>query len=229
VPSLWSDSPAEVHIDFTSLTANAVKNHDGGMPDIAVLDDPRVAAAALDPRRSRILAVLAREPLSAAGLATHVGMSRQLVGHHVRALEEQGLVVEVGRRAHGGLTERILAASAATYAVSPVALGDAGVDPSRVPDRLSAAYLVALASRAVREVGALLHGAAQAGLRLPTLSIDADVRFASASDRAAFASDLAEAVRALAARYHDETAADGRTYRVVLLSHPLPQEGPDHA
>jgi hypothetical protein len=138
-------------------------------------------------------------------------------------------VVEAGRRTHGGLTERVLAASAAAYVVSPAALGDAAAVPERVPDRLSAAYLVALASRAVREVGALLRGAAQAGRRLPTLSIDADVRFASAADRSAFAADLADAVRTLAARYHDETAPDGRTYRVVVLSHPRPEEGPDHA
>jgi hypothetical protein len=97
-----------------------------------------------------------------------------------------------------------------------------------VPDRLSAAYLVALAARAVREVGGMLRGATRAGKRLPTLAVDADVRLASASDRAAFASDLADAVRTLAARYHDETAPDGRTYRVVVLSHPRPEEGPDH-
>jgi DNA-binding transcriptional ArsR family regulator len=195
---------------------------------VAVIDDPGVAVAALDPRRSRLLAALAQEPASAAGLAVRLGLPRQQLGHHLRALEEQGLVVEVGRRSHGGLTERVLAASAAAYVVSPAALGAAAADPARVPDRLSAAYVVALASRAVREVGGLLHGAARAGRRLPTLALDADVRFASASDRAAFAADLADAVRTLAARYHHATAPDGRTYRVVVLSHPRPEEETDH-
>jgi DNA-binding transcriptional ArsR family regulator len=199
------------------------------VPDIVVIDDPGTAAAALDPRRSRLLASLAQEPASAAGLAARLGLPRQQLGHHLRALEDQGLVVEVGRRAHGGLTERVLAASAAAYVVSPAALGEAAVDPARVPDRLSAAYLVALAARAVREVGALLRGATQAGRRLPTLAVDADVRLATAADRAAFAADLAQAVRTLAARYHDEAAPDGRTYRVVVLSHPRPPEGADHA
>jgi DNA-binding transcriptional ArsR family regulator len=201
------------------------------MLDVAVLDDAGAAAAALDPRRTRLLAALAHEPASAAGLAARLGLPRQQLGHHLRVLEEQGLVVEVGRRSHGGLTERVLAASAGTYAVSPSALGSAGADPARVSDRLSVAYLVALASRAVREVGELLRGATPAGKRLPALSIDADVRFASAADRAAFASDLAEAVRALAARYHDESAPNGRTYRVIVLSHPRPEEeeGTDHA
>ena len=195
------------------------------MPSVVgVLEDPASAAAALHPRRSRLLAALAEEPASAASLAVRIGLPRQQVGHHLRALEEQGLVVEVGRRQHGGLTERVLAASASAYVVSPAALGGAGADPSRVPDRLSAAYLVALAARAVREVGGLLRGAAQAGKRLPTLSLDADVRFASAAARTAFAAELADAVRTLAARYHDESAPDGRTYRVVVLSHPRPPE-----
>lgn len=196
------------------------------MPAITVIEDPAAAAVALDPRRSRLLAALAEEPASAAAVAARVGLPRQQVGHHLRALEEQGLVVEIARRRHGGLTERVLAASARSYVVSPSALGAAGADPASVPDRLSEAYLVALAARAVREVGGLLRGATQAGKRLPTLTVDAAVRFASPADRAAFAADLADAVRGLAARYHDDSTPDGRTYRVVVLSHPCPQPCP---
>ncbi len=192
------------------------------MLDVAVLDDPQAAAVALDPLRSRLLAELARAPASAAGLAARLGLPRQHVRHHLVALEGQGLVVEVDRRRHGGITERVLAASAAAYVVSPAALGPAAAEPAKVPDRLSAAYLVALAARAVREVGALLQGAERAGKPLPTLSVDADVRFATPADRAAFAAELAAAVRALVARHHDESAGDGRWYRVVAVSHPRP-------
>jgi DNA-binding transcriptional ArsR family regulator len=204
------------------LTGIAVKADAEAVTEIAVIEDPAAAAAAVDPRRSRLLAALAQEPSSAAGLAARLGLPRQQLGHHLRALQDQGLVVEVGRRSHGGLTERVLAASATAYVLSPAALGDAAADPARMPDRLSAAYLVALAARAVREVGVLLRGAARADRRLPTLALDADVRFASAADRSAFAAQLADAVRVLAARYHDDNAPDGRTYRVVVLSHPRP-------
>jgi DNA-binding transcriptional ArsR family regulator len=190
--------------------------------DLAVLDDPAAAVVALDPTRSRLLAELARQPASAAGLAARVGLPRQKVGYHLSALQAQGLVVEVDRRRHGGLTERVLGPSAGAYVVSTAALGGAGADPARIRDRLSASFLVALAARSVREVGALLAGAASAGKKLPTLSVDTDVRFASAQARAAFADDLAAAVRSLAARYHDETAPDGRPYRVVVLCHPEP-------
>ena len=192
------------------------------MPDVAVLDDPAAAVVALDPVRARLLAALAEEPASAAGVAARLGLPRQKVGYHLNALARQELVVEVGQRRHGGLTERIFAASASSYVVSPAAMGAAGADPARVGDQLSSSYLLALAARAVREVGALVRGAAAAGKRLPTLSIEADVRFRTADDRAAFAEELASAVRTLAARYHDEDAPGGRWYRVVALAHPRP-------
>lgn len=194
------------------------------MPDVAVLEDPAAAVVALDPVRAKVLASLAAEPASAAGVAVRVGLSRQKVGYHLNALAEHGLVVEVGQRRHGGLTERIFAASAAAYVVSPGAMGAAGADPERVADRLSASYLIAVAARVVREVGNLAASASEAGKRLPTLSVDADIRFRSAAQRAAFAEELAVAVRGLAAQYHDETAPGGRWYRVVALAHPRPQE-----
>jgi len=194
------------------------------VPDVAVLDDPDVAAVALEPTRSRLLAALAAEPGSAAQVAARLGLPRQRVGHHLRALEDKGLLVEVGRRRHGGLTERVLAASATAYVVSPAALGPAGAEPARVTDRLSTGYLVAVAARAVREVGVLLRGAERAGKRLPTLTIETDVRLASAEDRAAFADELAAAVRDVAARYHAESAPDGRWYRLALVSHPRPTD-----
>ncbi|MGH9139262.1 MAG: helix-turn-helix domain-containing protein [Acidimicrobiales bacterium] len=194
------------------------------MPDVSVIDDPAAAVVALEPVRAQLLAALAAEPASAAGVAARLGLARQKVGYHLHALQDRGLVVEVDRRRHGGLTERVLAASAAAYVVSPAAMGPAGADPARVADRLSASYLLALAARVVREVGALVRGAERAGKRLPTLSADADVRFASAEARAAFADDLAAAVRSLVARYHDESASGGRWYRVVAISHPRPTE-----
>lgn len=191
-----------------------------------MLDDPAAAVVALDPTRSRLLAELAREPASAAGLASRVGLPRQKIGYHLTALQDQGLVVEVERRRHGGLTERVLGPSAGAYVVSTAALGGAGAEPGRVRDRLSAAYVVALAARTIREVGTLLAGASRAGKTLPTLAVDTDVRFASVQARAAFAADLGAAVRSLAARYHDESAPTGRLYRVVVLCHPEPPPSP---
>ncbi|MEZ5142957.1 MAG: helix-turn-helix domain-containing protein [Acidimicrobiales bacterium] len=190
------------------------------MLDVAVLDEPAVAAAALDPLRARILARL-REPGSATTVARALGEPRQKVNYHLRALEEQGLVRLVEERPRRGLIERVMVASAAAYVVSPAALGPAAVDPART-DRLSARYLIAVAARIVREVAGLARGAEQAGRSLATLTIDTDIRFASAADRAAFTDELAGAVHALVARYHDEAAPKGRWHRLVVAAHPRP-------
>jgi DNA-binding transcriptional ArsR family regulator len=188
--------------------------------DVEVIEDPAAAAVALDPVRARLLAELA-EPGSAAALAARVGIGRQKVNYHVRALEAAGLVELAEVRKHGGITERVLRATAATYVVSPAALGESAVDPARAADRMSARYLVALAGRVVREVGSLARRAGAAGKRLPTFALDTEIRFRSPEDRAAFADDLTAAVLDLAARYHHD---DGRPHRLVVAAHPKPQE-----
>ena len=193
------------------------------MYDVQVIDDPAAAAVALEPVRSRLLAELA-EPASAAALAARVGIPRQKVNYHLRALEAHGLVRQAETRRWGGLTERRMVASAASYLVSPDAMGPAAADPRRRADRLSASYLIALAARIVREVSLLLRQSAETGKRLPTLSIDTEIRFRSAGERAAFSHELTEAVARLAARYHDEHAPGGRPHRLVVVAHPLPHE-----
>jgi DNA-binding transcriptional ArsR family regulator len=188
--------------------------------DVEVIEDPAAAATALDPIRSRLLAELA-EPGSAASLAARVGLARQKVNYHLHALEASGLVQLTEERKRGGITERLLQATAATYVVSPAALAASGADPDRTADRLSARYLVALAGRVVREVGSLARRAEAAGKRLPTMAIDTEIRFRSAEDRAAFADDLTAAVLDLAARYHHD---DGRPHRLVVAAHPKPDD-----
>jgi DNA-binding transcriptional ArsR family regulator len=193
------------------------------MLDVEVIDDPAAATVALEPVRSRLLSELA-EPASAATLAARLGIARQKVNYHLRALESHGLVRMAEERRWGGLTERLLVASASSYVVGPSALGPVAADPGRSADHLSASYLIALAARIIREVSALVRRSAELDKRLPTLSIDAEIRFRSAADRAAFSRDLAEAVTTLAARYHDESDPNGRSHRLVVVAHPLPHK-----
>jgi hypothetical protein len=87
-------------------------------------------------------------------------------------------------RQWGGLTERVLAAAAEAFVVSPAALSGAAMDPARASDRLSARHLVALAARLVREVGALVRRAGREDKRLATMALDAEVRFRTAAERA---------------------------------------------
>ncbi len=191
------------------------------MLDIEVIDDPAAATVALEPIRSRLLSELSA-PASAATLATRVGLARQKVNYHLRALESHGLVRQADERKWGGLTERLLVATAASYVISPNALGSVAAAPERALDRLSASYLIALGARVISEVGDLVRRAKAKDKRLATLAVDAEVRFRSASDRAAFSAELTEAIAKLVSKYHDESTPGGRAHRVVVVAHPLP-------
>jgi DNA-binding transcriptional ArsR family regulator len=190
--------------------------------DVEVIERPAAAVIALDPVRARLLAELAA-PASAAALAQRVGLTRQKVNYHLRQLEEQGLVRVAEQRRWGGITERLLVATAASYVVAPSALGAAAADPSRARDRLSARYAIALGARLVGEIGTLVRRSEETRTHPSTLAIDAEIRFAAPSDRARFAQELTEAITALAARYHDAVAPEGRVHRLVVAAHPIPE------
>src|SRR5207247_4026139 len=114
------------------------------------IEDPAVAGGPLGPVRARLLAELA-EPRSATMLAARVGLSRQKVNYHLKALERHGLVELVEERRKGNMTERVLRATAASYVISPAALAAVQPDPARSPDQLSALWLLAVAARLVRD------------------------------------------------------------------------------
>jgi DNA-binding transcriptional ArsR family regulator len=178
------------------------------MREIEVIEDAGAAVTALDPMRARLLAELA-QPHSAATLAAKLGVPRQKVNYHLRRLEAHGLVALDHERTHGGLTERVLAASAKAYVLAPRAEAPSG-------DRLSARYLIAVTARAVREVGRLARRGPVA-----TLTIDTEIGFATPRDRAAFADELTAALTQLVAKYHHD---DGRVHRLVVAAHPIPKE-----
>jgi DNA-binding transcriptional ArsR family regulator len=193
------------------------------MLEVEVINDPAAATVALEPIRSRLLSELSA-PASAATLAGRVGLARQKVNYHLRTLETHKLVRVAEERQWGGLTERLLVATAASYVVSPIAMGPVAADPGRTADRLSASYLIALGARIIREVGELWRLARAADKHLATLAIDTSIRFRSPAERAAFTGELTQAITALVARYHDASAPGGRSHRLVLVAHPLPTD-----
>lgn len=194
---------------------------------VDVITAPEAAISALDPVRSRLLAELAA-PRSAAELARELDLPRQRVGYHLRQLQERGLVTAAGQRRWGGITERLLVATARAYLVSPEALGPSAAFPAdgERPDRLSAAYLAAVGGRLVREVGALIRRSRETGQPAETFALDTEITFASPQARADFARELADAVTGLVARYHDERSGDGRRHRLVVGAHPIPTPTP---
>lgn len=182
----------------------------------SLLDDLDTAHLALAPIRRRILAALI-EPASAAGLAEQLDMPRQKIGYHLKALEDAGLIRLSGERRKRGFTERLFVA-AERYVLDP-ALLQAPVDPDAVDaqDRHAAGHLINTASAMVRDVARMREAADAEGARLLTLTVEADMSFATPADFDAFSHDVAEAVAALARRY---SAPAGRRYRLTAAAHP---------
>jgi len=170
--------------------------------------------------RRRILEHLG-EADTAAGVARALSLPRQRVTYHVRELERAGLVEAVEERRRGNCVERVVRATARAYLIAPQAMGPVQ-RADEVTDRFSSSYVVAVAGQTLRDMAVLRHAADSLGKSLPTLSLQTEVRFASATAQHAFAEELGECVASLTAKYHDEYAEGGRTFRFNLVGYPRP-------
>jgi DNA-binding transcriptional ArsR family regulator len=182
---------------------------------VMVVRDREQLSTLLAGGRARMLEVL-QAPQSAAGLARKTGMKRQQVNYHLRELEKAGLVELVEERKRGNCVERVLRATARSYVISPEVLGRLGVPPKSLSDRFSPAYLIAQCCRAIREVGRLGAEVTAGGERLPTLTLENELRFASDAVRDDFARELSDALARLILEYHDCEASGGESYKVIL-------------
>ena len=202
----------------------------GGSTGLGLVRELGQAATLLyHPLRVRILENLL-EPDSAAGVARRMNLPRQTVNYHVRELARARLLARAGRRPRRRMMEQCYIATARGYVLSPELLGKVAADPSQVADAFSAAYLLGLASKVQTELGQAAELAAKNNRRLATLSINTEVRFTSAEQRAAFAEELQQAVLQVVQRHSspyalaDGSAAEGRPFRLVMGCYPLPAE-----
>ncbi|MGE0812903.1 MAG: ArsR/SmtB family transcription factor [Vicinamibacterales bacterium] len=184
-----------------------------------IIDDPARARTALQPVRRQLLHLLER-PQSAPQLASAIGMPRQRVLYHLRKLEADHLVEARDHGSVGRRIDRTYIRTATSYAIAPNALGGVAVDPQTVTDAFSSAYLWAVAGRALNDLAALGRAAAARGKRVPTLTVETDVRFATPADQRQFADELARTLARLAAKYHQPDAPQGRTFRVFACGYP---------
>jgi DNA-binding transcriptional ArsR family regulator len=188
--------------------------------ELHLVDEPQAAAALASPVRRELLARLV-EPGSASTLARELGVPRQRVAYHVKALEQVGLVRLVREEQRRGCTERIVQSTARQYAPAPSIFGRAGLSLRKVRDRFSSSYLVAEAAQVAHEVSAAQAAAAAAGRTLPTLTLSADITFPSPERRTEFAEELMRCVAALASKYHDASAPRGGQHRLFVGAYPL--------
>lgn len=188
-------------------------------PDLAILTDPGAAAVLMHPVRQAVLGAL-RAGDSAAGVGRALGLPRQQVNYHLRELERFGLVQEVDQRRRGNCMERILRASASSWAISPQTLGDLDASPAQARDRFSWATLVHAAARVIRDLSTLRTRADAAGKHLATLTVESEVRIASPARLEEFRAACAEAVARIATHFDEPDAPDARAFRIVMASYP---------
>lgn len=191
---------------------------------VDVLRDGDRLRGTLTPLRQRLLEEL-HEPASAAGLAARLGESRQRVNYHLRELEKGGLVELVELRQRRGRTERVMRTVAHAVIVAPALVGELDAADQ---DRFAADTLLTATARTFDDVARMREGAAQAGKRLVTFTIEAEIGFDQPADITRFAEQLATRVAELAAEFDSPSAS--RRYHLLVGGHPVrPSSGKEAA
>jgi DNA-binding transcriptional ArsR family regulator len=180
---------------------------------LQIVQNPEKAAVLLQAGRLDLLVRLA-EPDSAAGLARQLGIPRQKVNYHLRELEREGFVELFEERRKGNCIERVVRATAREFLIAPHA------GKTVTADRFSAAYLVSTMARVIRDLAAICLRAGKARKRVATLTLETEIRFATAESRSAFAEELTATIAHLARKYHDEQSEGGRRFRFIAASYP---------
>jgi DNA-binding transcriptional ArsR family regulator len=204
-----------------------MQNYTARQGAVETVGERNRAKRLLHPLRQRILG-LARTPASATELARSMGMPRQNVNYHVRELARAGFLRPAGRRRRRNLVERRYVATAEAYVLLPEVLGPVSPARGHAEDAFSAARLLTLTSAAQSELSRAGRQASERGKRLATLSMDAELRFESAEQRALFAQALESAITDAIGRFSsparktDGTPGTGRPFRLILGVYPIP-------
>jgi DNA-binding transcriptional ArsR family regulator len=188
---------------------------------IECVDDPSRAGVLLAPLRAEIAHQLA-SPASATEVADRLGLPRQKVNYHVRQLADAGFLRRAGQRRKRNMIEQRWVATARSYLLTPEVVPPLQPRTQSISDRLSADYLLALAGQIESELGTARREADRQGKRLSTLSIDGEIAFESAGQRAAFTQALQQAVTAVVREFSTAPGRPkSRQFRLVVGCYPL--------
>jgi hypothetical protein len=173
---------------------------------------------------------LAREPASSSELARRLGLPRQRVNYHVRALEAAGFLKPAGRQRKRNMIEQRYVATARAFTLSPAMLGSIGADWRDIADPASTDYLLALTEQVRGDLVRIRHEAGAESPAASTVSLKSQFRFETAAQRAEFARAIREAIVGVIARHTNPNRLEngrpgrGRPFRLVLACYPAPSE-----
>jgi DNA-binding transcriptional ArsR family regulator len=156
-------------------------------------------------------------------LARRLGLPRQQVNYHLRALERAGFIEIDEARQRRGCTERIMRL---TSRVSFPRADEAGASESGAGyegQLFASAHLIAAASSVASEVAELRARADAAGKRLVTTTLQSEIRFPTPDDYRAFVEGLTAAVARLVARHAAPDDPRSRCHRLTITLNPTLQ------
>ena len=188
---------------------------------LTLIHNPAQARSLLDPLRRSILEVL-QEPGSSSSVAETLGLPRQRLNYHVRAMEEEGLLIHLEDRRKGNCVERVVRAAAQRYVIDPSILHGLGLGEPSATDHTFSAHpedLLAASCRTLHEVGSRLEQNPGEPPQLPTLSLETHIHFRSQEEEVEFGRALRETLDQMRARYHDSEGLEGRTFRITIGGH----------
>ena len=200
------------------------------MQEVLYIEDVVQAAALLKPQRIEMLKLM-DHPRTCLELGKVFGETPQKIYYHIKALQNAGLVEQVGERRVRGTVEGSYQARARSYWLASDLVGQIG-GAAIAQDQASLRHLLSLTEEMRGDIG---HLAQQVGREIPSLGLSLHVELDDESRRADFIADVQHMAQILAHKYgataHDESddGEDGDDddaqpprplFRLVLACYP---------
>ncbi len=177
------------------------------MQEVLYIEDVYQAAALLKPQRIEMLKLM-DHPRTCLELGKIFGETPQKIHYHIKALQNAGLVEQVGERRVRGTVEGSYQARARSYWLASDLVGQIG-GAAIAQDQASLRHLLSLTEEMRGDIG---HLGQQVGREIPSLGLSLHVELDDESRRADFMADVQHMAQILAYKYgatRDDDADEG--------------------
>ena len=195
------------------------------MQEVLYIEDVHQALALLKPQRIEMLKLM-DQPRTCLELGKIFGETPQKINYHIKALQNAGLVEQVGERRVRGTVESSYQARARSYWLASDLVGQIG-GAAIAQDQASLRHLLSLTDEMRGDIG---HLAQQVGKEIPSLGLSMHVELDDESRRSAFMADVQHMARILAHKYGATDGSEGEgnadaqpprpLFRLVLACYP---------
>ena len=194
------------------------------MQEVLYIEDVDQATALLKPQRIEMLKLM-DHPCTCLELGKIFGETPQKINYHIKALQNAGLVEQVGERRVRGTVEGSYQARARSYWLASDLVGQIG-GAAIAQDQASLRHLLSLTEEMRGDIG---HLAQQVGKEISSLGLSLHVELDDESRRAEFMADVKHMAQILAHKYGATGRDDGDgedaqppkpLFRLVLACYP---------